>query len=154
MPQGNELRQRLFTDIENPEYTDAIVCRGSCVVGSDLQKPQRVIGHVDPCFNAFSDGVGTQDACCGADCGGRHGVDEGEGMLAGGVGDVDGSAGDAAGCAVEGGVGVGCLEHVPVGEDVEVGGQEGGEGVREDVERVGGWDVWGLDVSFVFGWLD
>ena len=49
-------------------------------------------------------------------------MDEWKGVLAGGVGDVDGSAGDAAGCAMEGGVGVGGLEHVPVRENVQMGG--------------------------------
>lgn len=34
------------------------------------------------------------------------------------VGEVDGAAGDAAAGGVEGGVGVGGLEHVPVWEDV------------------------------------
>ena len=71
-------------------------------------------------------------------------MDEWQGVLAGGVGDVDGPAGHAAGCAVEGGVGVGGLEHVPVRENVQVGGEEGGEGVGEDVEGVGGWNVWGI----------
>ena len=58
------------------------------------------------------------------------------------VGDVDWATGDAARGCVEGGVGVGGLEHVPVWEDVEEAGEEGVVGITEDVPWVACFDCW------------
>ncbi len=60
-------------------------------------------------------------------------------MLAWLVGEVDGAAGDAAACGVEAGVGVGGLEHVPIGKNVQVRSQKRVVGVDEDVPWVRGW---------------
>ena len=45
-------------------------------------------------------------------------------MLTGFVGEVDGASRDAAAGGVEGGVGMRCLEHVPIGQDVEMACQK------------------------------
>lgn len=66
------------------------------------------------------------------------------------VGEVDWAAGDAAGGGVEAGPVVGGLEHVPVGQDVEVLGQEGVVGVAKDVPGVRGVDF-GEEVVAVTG---
>lgn len=58
-------------------------------------------------------------------------------MVAGRVGDVDWSTGDCARRGVETRPGVGGLEHVPVGQDVEVLCQEAVVCVAEDMPGVG-----------------
>lgn len=101
-----------------------------------------MVGRVYVLLDRLADGAGAQDDGLGAAVELRglrsHGADEREVVLAGGVGNADGPAGKAARGGVVGRVRVGGLEHVPVRQDVEVGGEDRGVGVGEDVERVGG----------------
>lgn len=105
----DEFRERFLADVEDAENGDAVVGRGACVEGADFEEAFALIGGVDARFDTFGHRVGAEDAGCFLDRRGGHGVDEGDVVLAGRVGYVDGAAGDAACGGVEGGVWVGCL---------------------------------------------
>ena len=115
----------------------------SCVAvpreGADFEETFFFVAGVDA--DGFADDGGAQDDGFVVDGAGGHGGEEGEVVLTGFVGEVDGAAGDAATGGVEGGVRVGGLKHVPVGQDVEVRRQQGVVGVDEDVPRVRGGHV-------------
>lgn len=87
------------------------------MVGADLEETGGVVGGVDVLFDAFCYGIGTEDNrfARGGNGFGSHGRYEIQGVLAGCIGYVYGTTGDAACGSVEGGVWVGGLEHVPVG---------------------------------------
>lgn len=129
IPQRDEFRERFFADVEDAEEGDAVVGGGARVERADFEEAFALVGGVDACFDAFGHRVGAEDAGCFLDCWGGHGVDEGDVVLAGCVGYVDGAAGDAAGGGVEGGVWVRCLTacgvRLYVGEGFALRGQGG-----------------------------
>ena len=108
--QVDEFCEGPLADVEESEDRYP-VCAGAGE-GADFEETLLFVGGVDA--DGFADHRGAQDdgfVVCGLCC---HGVDEGDVVFAWLVGDVDGAAGDAATCGVEGGVGVRGLEHVPV----------------------------------------
>ena len=109
------------------------------MVRADLEQHAVVVADVD--VEGAADDGGAED---GGGAAGREAgdlADKGRVVLPGDVGEADGAGRDAAGGGVEGGVGVGGLEHVPVWENVEVAGEQGVVGVSPDVPGVRGRDV-------------
>ena len=132
----DEFGDGAWGDVEGGEETGA---GGSGAgEGAYFQEVGFLVGGVDAC--GFADDGRAKNDCFPAGCGGGHLGNEGDVVFSGLVSEVDGPAGDAAAGGMEGRVRVRCLEHVPVGQDVEVGGKEGVVGICEEVPRMGGGD--------------
>ncbi len=89
--------------------------------GANFQQALLLVAGIDS--YRLADDRRTEDDGFVMYCARGHSGDEVEIMLAWLVGEVDGSTRDTAPCGVERRVRMRSLEHVPVWEDVEVGGQ-------------------------------
>ena len=112
----HEFAQGVSGDVEDAQDAGAGVCAAD--VRGDFQQSGGRILVVGVCGFAYE--VRTQYDSFAAGGGRCELVEEGQVVLSWGVGEVNWTTGDGAGCGVETGPGVGGLEHVPVGEDVEV----------------------------------
>ena len=133
----DEFGEGTLAHVEEGENGDA--CVGVSRVGADFQETFFFVAGVDA--DGFADDGGSQDDGFVVDGAGGHGGEEGEVVLTRFVGEVDGAAGDAATRGVESGVWVASLEHVPIGQDIQMGSEQGVVGVDEDVPRVRGGHV-------------
>lgn len=132
--EGDEFGDGFGSAVEDAEDGDAGV--GHADVGGYFEEDGVVVCVVGLC--CFTHSMGAEDnrvAAWRLTC---HLVDEVDVVLSGDVGDVDGAAGDAACGGVEGGVVVARLEHVPIGEYVEVLCYDGVVCVAEDMPGVAG----------------
>ena len=102
--------------------------------GADFQEALFFVAGVDAYGFAYYRRAEDDSFVVRGACG--HCVDQSDVMLARLIGDVDGSTADAAAGGMEAGVGVRGLEHVPVGQDVEMGGEQTVVCVDEDVPGV------------------
>jgi len=130
--EGNEFGDGFGGAVEDAEDGDAGVCHAD--VGVYFEEDSVIVRVVGLCCFAY--GVGTQDNGVTSRCLACHLVDQVDVVLSGDVGNVNGPAGDAARGCVESRVVVARLEHVPVGEDVEVLRYDGVVRVAEDMPRM------------------
>lgn len=125
--------------VEDAQKTAAAVCAGAAVVCGDVA--ELFLLEADVCLRGAADDARSEDHGLVAR---RHGCelfDEGDVVFAGLVGDVNGTAGDGACGGMETRPGMRGLEHVPIGQDVEVFVEERIVRVAEDVPWVACFNV-------------
>ena len=128
----DEFGERAIAHVEEGEDAGATHTAGE---GAHFEESFFLVAGVDA--YGFADDGGAKDDCFALDGAGCHLGDQVEIVLTGFVGEIDGTSGDAAAGGVEGGVGMRGLEHVPIGQDVEMACQERVVGIDEDVPRMG-----------------
>ena len=104
------------------------------MIACNLKQRVIVIAHI--LVETSTENTWAEDDCLATRCDTRHLVNQIDVVMAWHVSDIDWPAADATSSCVETGVVVHGLEHVPVGQDVEMLREQGVVGIRPNMPGV------------------